>query len=357
MNANHASAKAPAESDPRWAALRSRDPRADGTFFYSVATTGVYCRPSCGARPARPENVAFHDTAAAAERAGFRPCKRCKPDQPPLADRQAATVANMCRLIETSDETPTLEQLAKRARLSVFHAHRLFKKLTGLTPRAYASACRAGRVRSGLRSRRSVTEAIYAAGYGSAARFYEASKATLGMRPAAFRAGGRDAHIRFAVGTCSLGAILVAATDRGVCAILLGDEPGALVKDLQKQFPVAALEGGDRAFEDTVARVVGLVEKPGLGANLPLDIRGTAFQQRVWDALRKVPAGETVTYAELATAIGAPRSARAVAGACAANPLAVAVPCHRVVRSDGNPAGYRWGVERKRELLARETRS
>jgi len=340
--------------DPRWAALRARDASADGTFFYSVKTTGVYCRPSCAARPARPENVAFHATAADAERAGFRACKRCKPDQPPRAERQAQQVAALCRLIERSDQVPTLEELASHAGLSVFHTHRLFKAITGVTPKAYAGAHRASRVRGELRARPTVTEAIYGAGYSSSARFYESSNAVLGMTPSKYRAGGSDLEIRFAIGECSLGAILVAATARGVCAILLGDDPEALSHDLEQRFPRARLVGADAAFEQLVAQVVGLVEQPRIGTRLPLDIRGTAFQQRVWKALRRIPAGKTASYAQIATRIGSPRSVRAVAQACAANALAVAIPCHRVVRTDGDLSGYRWGIERKRALLDRE---
>jgi AraC family transcriptional regulator of adaptative response/methylated-DNA-[protein]-cysteine methyltransferase len=342
--------------DARWAALRARDRAADGTFVYSVATTGVYCRPSCAARPARPENVAFHATPADAERAGFRACKRCKPDQAPLAERQAAQVAALCRMIEDADQVPTLEQLAGRAGLSAFHTHRMFKAVTGVTPRAYAAAHRARRMRGELARRATVTEAIYGAGYGSSARFYEASNAVLGMTPTAYRAGGTGAEIRFAIGQCSLGAILVAATERGVCAILLGDDPEALAHDLERRFPRARLVGADPAFERLVAQVVGLVEQPGVGAELPLDIRGTAFQQRVWKALRRIPAGRTASYRDIARRIGAPRAVRAVAQACAANAIAVAIPCHRVVRTDGDLSGYRWGVERKRALLDREAR-
>ncbi len=351
MLANHS---APAADAARWAALRARDRAADGTFVYSVKTTGVYCHPSCAARPARPENIAFHDSPAAAARAGFRPCKRCKPDQPPLAERQAAQVAALCRMIETADEVPTLDELAARAGLSAFHTHRLFKAVTGVTPRAYAAAHRARRVRGELATRATVTEAIYGAGYNSSARFYEASNEVLGMTPTAYRAGGRGAEIRFAIGQCTLGAILVAATARGVCAILLGDDPEALVHDLERKFPRAQLVGADPAFERLVAQVVGLVEQPGLGADLPLDIRGTAFQQRVWKALRRIPAGKTASYAEIARRVGAPGSARAVARAIASNSLAVAIPCHRVIRTDGDLSGYRWGVERKRALLDRE---
>lgn len=342
--------------DARWAAVRARDASADGSFYYSVKTTGVYCRPSCAARPAKPENVAFHATAAAAERAGFRPCKRCKPDQPPLAERQAGQVAALCRLIESSEQVPTLEELASHAGLSAFHTHRMFKAVTGVTPKAYAAAHRAHRVRGELRTRGTVTEAIYGAGYNSPARFYEQSNAVLGMTPTRYRAGGRDLEIRFAIGACTLGSILVAATPRGVCAILLGDDPQELAHDLERRFPRARLIGADAGFEQLVAQVVGMVEQPRLGTKLPLDIRGTAFQQRVWKALCRIPAGKTASYAAIASRIGAPRAVRAVAQACAANALAVAIPCHRVVRTDGDLSGYRWGVERKRELLDREAR-
>ena len=338
--------------DPRWAAMVARDLAADGRFFYSVKTTGVYCRPSCASRTARPENVAFHATAAAAERAGFRPCKRCKPDQP--AGQQAMRVAELCRLIEGAGQMPSLEALAQHAELSPGHLHRVFKAVTGLTPRAYAAAHRAQRVETALRKGNSVTEAIYGAGYNSSGRFYEQSNAVLGMTPTRYRAGGVDTAIRFAIGQCSLGAILVAASARGICAILMGDEPDALARDLQDRFPRAELLGGDADFERWVAQVVGFVEQPKLGLDLPLDVRGTAFQQRVWQALQKIPAGTTVTYTEIAQRIGAPNSVRAVAGACAANALAVAIPCHRVVRTDGGVSGYRWGVERKRALLDRE---
>ncbi|HVR71074.1 MAG TPA: bifunctional DNA-binding transcriptional regulator/O6-methylguanine-DNA methyltransferase Ada [Vicinamibacteria bacterium] len=341
-------------NDPRWAAVAARDRGADGTFYYSVRTTGVYCRPSCGARRPNPRNVRFHRTAAEAERAGFRPCRRCRPDEPPLARRQAALVAESCRTIEAAEATPSLAVLARRAGLSAHHFHRLFKRVTGLTPRGYAAAHRARRIREGLRRSATVTDAIYEAGFASGGRFYERSEQMLGMTPTEYRQGGARAEIRFAVGECSLGSILVATSTRGVCAILLGDDPEALVRDLQDRFPRATLLGGDGAFETTVARVVGFVESPGLGLDLPLDIRGTAFQQRVWQALRAVPAGSTVSYSDLAARIGSPRRARAVAQACAANALAVAIPCHRVVRRDGALAGYRWGVERKRMLLDRE---
>lgn len=344
------------ERDPRWAAVLARDPVADGRFWYSVRTTGVYCRPSCASRHARPENVRFHASAEAAERAGFRPCRRCRPDQVSATARQAVLVADACRWIESAEQTPDLAALAARAGLSRFHFHRVFKAATGLTPRAYAAAHRAHRLRCQLARGESVTTAAYDAGYNSSGRFYAHADAVLGMRPRDYRDGGANTEIRFAVGECSLGAILVAASERGICAILIDDDPEALVHELEDMFPNARLVGGDADFEGQVAQVVGLVEAPGTGMDLPLDVRGTAFQQRVWQALRAIPPGRTVSYAELAARIGAPKASRAVAGACASNRLAVAIPCHRVVRSDGALSGYRWGVERKRVLLEREAR-
>lgn len=340
--------------DERWAALVRRDRAADGGFYYSVRSTGVYCRPSCAARLARRENVSFHSTCAEAKQAGFRPCKRCRPNAPGLVEQRAAAVANACRLIESADDMPDLDTLAAAAGMSRFHFHRIFKTVTGVTPKAYAVAHRAQRVRDGLSRSGTVTEAIYGAGFNSNGRFYATSADVLGMTPTNFRAGGSGASIRFAVGECSLGSIVVAATDKGVCAILLGDEPDALLRDLQDRFPQARLIGGDKAFEQWVSKVVGLVEAPALGLDLPLDLRGTAFQQRVWQALREIPAGATASYSDIAKRIGAPKAVRAVAQACASNALAVAIPCHRVVRNDGGLSGYRWGVARKRALLERE---
>jgi AraC family transcriptional regulator, regulatory protein of adaptative response / methylated-DNA-[protein]-cysteine methyltransferase len=319
-----------------------------------VRTTGVYCRPSCAARLPRRENVAFHETCAAAERAGFRPCKRCRPNEPALADQQATAVAAACRLIEEAEETPSLAALAQAAGLSRFHFHRVFKAVTGVTPKAYADAHRGKRVRAELTHRGTVTEAIYGAGFNSSGRFYAAAPGVLGMTPTQFRAGGGGSIIRFAVGECSLGAILVAATEKGVCAIELGNDPDELVRGLQDRFPNARFVGGEPAFELLVARVVGFVEAPEQGLDLPLDIRGTAFQQRVWKAIRAIPAGSTATYSEIARRIGKPKAVRAVAHACASNGIALAIPCHRVVRIDGSMAGYRWGVTRKRVLLTRE---
>ena len=355
MNALMKKSESTTESDPRWTAVRTRDAAADGTFWYSVATTGVYCRPSCGSRTPLPRNVRFHVSRADAERAGFRPCKRCKPDQAALSEQHAALVTAACRAIETAETAPSLGDLAQAAGMSPFHFHRVFKVIAGVTPKQYANAQRHQRVRSELRKAARVTDAVYDAGYNSSARFYEKSAAILGMRPRNFRAGGADARIRFAVGACSLGEILVAQSERGICAILLGDDADALTRDLQDRFPNAELIGGDAKFERVVAQVIGFVEAPRNGLDLPLDVRGTAFQQRVWQALRKIPAGKTVSYAEIAERIGAPNSVRAVAGACAANTLAVAIPCHRVIKRDGALSGYRWGVARKQALLARES--
>lgn len=356
----------PLTDDARHAIIGRRDAAFDDRFVYAVATTGVYCRPSCAARAARRENVSFHPSCAAAERAGFRPCRRCRPNEPGRPVREAAMVREACRLMDRAETPPTLAVVAQAAGVSPFHFHRLFRRVTGITPRAYAEARRAARVRAGLGDRPgdgpgdglkaadSVTRAIYAAGFNAPSRFYETAGDRLGMTPGRFRRGGADTAIRFAVVPCALGALLVAATEVGLCAIAFGDDPDTLVRDLRARFPQATLRDGDAGFAALVARVVGVVEAPHLPHDLPLDIRGTAFQQRVWQALRAIPAGHTVSYAGLAAAIGRPAATRAVAGACAANTLAVAVPCHRVVRSDGGLSGYRWGAGRKRALLDRE---
>jgi AraC family transcriptional regulator, regulatory protein of adaptative response / methylated-DNA-[protein]-cysteine methyltransferase len=340
--------------DPRWARIVARDKSADGEFWYSVATTGVYCRPSCSSRGANPKNVAIHDTLAAAKATGFRACRRCNPDGLSAEADNAAIVAKACRMIDEADRTPSLADLAKAVELSPSYFHRLFKSIIGVTPKAYAAARRAARVREGLGKSDTVTEAIYNAGFNSNGRFYATSTDLLGMTPSRYRAGGAQEVLRFAVGQCSLGAILVASTAKGVAAILIGDDPDALARELQDRFPKAHLVGGDADYEKLVTQVVGVVESPHLGVDLPLDIRGTAFQLRVWQALREIPAGTTASYADIAARIGVPKSVRAVAGACAANTLAVVIPCHRVVRHDGALSGYRWGVERKRVLIERE---
>jgi AraC family transcriptional regulator of adaptative response/methylated-DNA-[protein]-cysteine methyltransferase len=342
--------------DERWAAVAAKDARFDGSFVYSVATTGVYCHPSCPARRAKRANVQFHATCIDAESAGFRPCKRCKPDGAPRAVADAAKVTNACRLIEASEELPSLAELAQAAGLSPTHFHRLFKSIIGVTPKAYAVAQRQQRVRDQLAQSVSVTAAIYRAGFNSNGRFYATSTKVLGMTPTEYRKGGSKTTIKFAAGPCSLGDVLVAASEKGVCAVLLGDDADALVRDLQDRFPNADLVGGDQEFERMAACVIAAVEAPGSDLNLPLDIRGTAFQHRVWAALRDIPAGSTRSYADIAKKIGQPKAVRAVAQACGANSLAIIIPCHRVVRNDGSLSGYRWGVERKRALLEKEAK-
>ena len=341
-------------ADPRWARIVARDKLADGQFWYSVSTTGIYCRPSCASRGCNPKNVAIHDTLEAARRTGFRPCKRCKPDGPAAEVLNAEIVTKACRLIEESSTAPSLTDLAGALALSPGHFHRIFKAQTGLTPKDYAAAYRAKRVREALTADGSVTEAIYDAGFNSSGRFYEASKAMLGMTPSSFRKGGAEEEIRFAIGETTFGSILVASSTKGVAAILLGDDPETLARALQDRFPKATLIGADAGYEAIVAKVVGFVEAPKVGLDLPLDVRGTAFQQRVWQALRDIPVGHTVSYTDIAERIGVPSATRAVAGACAANKLAIAIPCHRVVRNDGALSGYAWGVERKRAILDRE---
>lgn len=341
-------------SDPRWRQVLARDSKAEGQFFYAVKTTGVYCRPSCGARHPLPENVDFYLTAEAAEAAGFRACKRCKPNQHSLLAANTAKVEQACRLIEQSETLPTLGELAVHAELSAFHFHRLFKSITGLTPKAYASAHRSQALRQKLDSKMKVTDAIYEAGYGSSSRFYASSTKTLGMKPLEYLKGGADTQIHFALAECSLGSILVAASDKGICAISIGNDPEPLLHELQDRFPSSNLIGGDADFEALVAKVIGFIEAPKIGLELSLDIQGTAFQQRVWQALREIPYGEAATYSDIASKIGMPKAARAVASACAANTLAVAIPCHRVIRQDGSLSGYRWGIERKKALLEKE---
>jgi AraC family transcriptional regulator, regulatory protein of adaptative response / methylated-DNA-[protein]-cysteine methyltransferase len=347
--------KAPTRDEQGWwEAVRRRDPAFDGKIVFAVRTTGVYCRPSCASRPAKRENVAFFSTPAEAEKAGYRACKRCRPDKTAAPDPRIEAVRRACERIDEAEEAPKLAELAANVGLSPHHFHRVFKAATGVTPKAYAAEKRARRAAEKLGVAGTVTEAIYDAGFSSSSRFYETAAARLGMTPGAVRRGGAGQVIRFAVGEASLGAVLVAATDKGVCAIMLGDDPDRLVRELQDRFPRAELAGGEPEFERMVARVVGMVEAPGQRVDLPLDIRGTAFQQRVWAALSAIPSGKTATYREIARAIGQPKAVRAVAQACGANPLAVAIPCHRVVRTDGDLSGYRWGVERKRALIARE---
>lgn len=340
----------------RWAAMRARNPEADGHFFCSVATTGVYCYPSCAARAPNRENVAFFNTRAEAERAGFRPCKRCRSDLPPKAEREAALIAETCRRIEAAEEPPSLDDLAREAGLSPHHFHRLFKRITGVTPKAYAAHHRQRLVQDSLSAGTGVTESLYRSGFNSSGRFYEAAPGMLGMTPTAYRKGGEGEVVQYGIGRCSLGMVLVAATEVGVCAIVLGDDAAALKGELERRFPRAERSEAGRDFNAVIDHIVKLVDDPmrTRTLDLPLDIRGTAFQRKVWERLREIPLGETASYAEIARRAGTPKAVRAVANACGANPLAVAIPCHRVVASGGGIGGYRYGVERKRKLLSRE---
>jgi AraC family transcriptional regulator of adaptative response/methylated-DNA-[protein]-cysteine methyltransferase len=337
-----------------WAALTSRDARADGAFYYSVRTTGVYCRPNCPSRLPRRENVAFYETAAEAEAAGFRPCKRCRPNGGSLAERHVAAIDRACALIRARDSLPTLDELAAAAGISRFHFHRVFKQITGATPREWGKAHRLGRFAARLDAGESVAGAVYGAGFGASSRAYEAAASGLGMTPGARRHGGRGETIRFTTVKTSLGWALVAATARGICMTALGDERNPLEAELRRRFPAALIWPADAALTAWAGEIVRFVTQPDAPPDLPLDIRGTAFQAQVWRALQKIPPGRTTSYSEVAAALGRPQAVRAVARAIASNNLALLVPCHRVVRSDGDLAGYRWGRERKRALIARE---
>ena len=340
--------------DARYEAIRARDPRAEGQFFYSVATTGVYCRPTCAARLALRHNVRFHDTPEQAERAGFRPCKRCRPRELSQAQRHLRLVEQARALLESSEIPVRLSELAANAELSPYHFHRLFRRHVGMTPQQYGAACRLRRFGQAVREEATVTAAIYEAGYSSSSRFYEASSGALGMTPSALRRGGQGLQMRAAIRSCSLGLVLVAATDRGVCLVAFEDRRDVLERELRARFPRATVLPSDAGLDGLAAQMVKLIDGAGVAADIPLDLLGTAFQQKVWRALREVPRGTTVTYSELARRIGAPAAVRAVGTACGANPVAVAVPCHRALRGDGGLGGYRWGLQRKRALLDRE---
>jgi AraC family transcriptional regulator of adaptative response/methylated-DNA-[protein]-cysteine methyltransferase len=340
----------------RWKAVAGRCAEAARAFVCGVRTTGVYCRPNCPSRLPRRENVEFFDTAADAEAAGYRPCKRCRPEQSELGNRRVDAVQRVCRRIETAEEAPRLEQLASEVGLSASRLHRLFKEVCGMTPKQYAAALRARRVQQALADGDSVTRAVYAAGFNASSRFYEKSRRILGMQPTAYAGGGAGEAIAYAATETTLGWLLVAATQVGVCRIELADRPEELEEELRNLFPKATLHKGDAGFCAWVDEIAARVETGGDFADLPLDIRGTAFMHRVWSALKEIPAGATRTYREIAEAIGKPKAARAVANACAKNPVAIAIPCHRVVRGDGSLGGYRGGVARKRKLLDRESK-
>jgi AraC family transcriptional regulator of adaptative response/methylated-DNA-[protein]-cysteine methyltransferase len=339
------------EADPRWAAFVARDPEADGTFWIAVSSTGIYCRPSCSARRPNRENVSFHDTLEAARATGFRPCLRCHPDG---ASPRSRWVAEVCRRIDAAEAPLALDALSRIVGLSPSHLQRAFKAETGLSPRAYAAEVRARRLKDGLDGDTTVTQALYAAGFNSSGRLYDQSDALLGMTPGRYRKGGAGETLRYAIAPCTLGRVLVASTDKGVAAILLGDDDEGPPAELRRRFPGAKLVAGGGDYQAVLDAVVAVVDTPKVGFDLPLDIRGTAFQQRVWQALREIPLGETSTYGEIARRIGAPKAVRAVGAACGRNPVSVVVPCHRVLGGDGALHGYYWGLDRKRRLLGSE---
>jgi AraC family transcriptional regulator of adaptative response/methylated-DNA-[protein]-cysteine methyltransferase len=346
----------PDTPDPEaaWSAVLARDARFDGRFVYAVASTGVYCRPSCPSRRPRRANVRFFAAAEAAEGAGFRPCRRCRPRQGETT-RQAEAVRRACAYLEAHfEENPTLADLSAVVGLSPHHLQRVFKAATGLSPKQYASRLRAARFKAEVQMGESVASATYGAGYGSSSRLYETAGAHLGMTPGAYRRGGRGMRIRFTLAGSPFGRLLIAATGRGICSVTLGDEDAALEAGLRREYPSAEIERDDEGLRDWLAAVLPRLDGPAPARDLPLDLQATSFQWRVWRALQEIPYGETRSYGEIAAALGRPKAVRAVAQACAGNRVALVVPCHRVIRGDGTPGGYRWGAERKQRILGHE---
>lgn len=341
--------------DRRWKALVTRDPLTSDAFFYGVTTTGVFCRPTCSSRIPLRKNVRFFETTLDAEQAGFRPCKRCNPTATTESDAHQDAIIRACAIMDKAENQPSLENLAGAVGLSPYYFQRVFKKMVGITPKQYFQEKRAERIRSALQQKETITDTIYHAGYGSSSRFYTQATETLGMMPSDYKKGGGGLTLSYAIHPFYLGWVLVAATDRGICAIDIGDTAEELDQRLKQRFPNASLTRGEVTFSQWVAEVLSYLESPDRQLNLPLDIQGTAFQRRVWMALRSIPCGSTASYAEVAAQIGKPKAVRAVAHACASNQLAVAIPCHRALRSDGTLGGYRWGLDRKRKLLDRES--
>lgn len=338
----------------RWQTIKSRETTVEQPFFYAVKTTGIFCRPGCASRLPNRDNVEFFASCEEARQAGYRPCRRCRPQGLSAEKRREEIIIHACRVMEGRETPLKLDELAGQCGLSPGYFHRLFKKTVGVTPKEYSAMGQAQRFRLSLKKGRSVTEAIYEAGYSSSGRAYESSQQHLAMTPKNYQRGGAGQTIEYAFGRSFLGLVLVAATGQGVCAIEFGDDRASLARQLQKDFPKATLLEAGPEFAALVDKVIGCIETPETGCTLPLDIQGTAFQQRVWFALRQIPSGSTASYGEIARSIGQPDAARAVAGACAGNRLAVVIPCHRVVCSDGRISGYKWGARRKRLLLDQE---
>lgn len=340
--------------DARWNAVIDNNSSADGSFYYAVITTGVYCRPSCSSRLPNRANVEFFTTYDEAETAGYRACKRCTPTASSKAIEREQKIIHACRIIEKSETSLKLDELATQVNLSPYHFHRLFKKIVGVTPKQYASRNQSRRFQESLKTSPSITDAIYSAGYGSSGGAYDKTQDQLAMKPKVYRKGGAGITITYGLAQCFLGWIIIGATDRGICAIEFGDDPGTLPDQVQISFPNAQLKKADRSFITLIKEVVDFIKSPEDTFQIPLDIQGTAFQQQVWNILRQIKLGETLSYTEVAERIGKPKAARAVASACASNKLAVVIPCHRVISKVGKMSGYRWGTERKKMLLESE---
>ncbi len=343
------------DDERRWQAVTERDATWDGRFVYAVRSTGVYCRPSCSVRSPRRKQVVFFALPEAAEQCGYRPCRRCHPKETTAAHPHVELVRQICRYIEAHLESSlTLRTLSRQAGVSQFHFQRLFKQIAGITPRQYVDACRLGVLKSRLKERRTVTMAMIEAGYGSSSRLYERASSQLGMTPATYRLGGPATSIHYTVADCPLGRLLLAGTARGICAVYLGDSDAQLEAELTSEFPAAMVQREDAELSAWVSAIVNHLRGRQPHLDLPLDVQATAFQWRVWQELRTIPYGSTRSYSDIARAIGRPKAVRAVASACAANPVSIIVPCHRVLREDGNLGGYRWGIERKQKLLDQE---
>jgi AraC family transcriptional regulator of adaptative response/methylated-DNA-[protein]-cysteine methyltransferase len=343
------------EPDIYWQAVETRDARFDGIFLYAVRSTKIYCKPSCPSRRPRRTQVSYFAACADAEAEGFRACRRCLPREPRASDRRVETVLRVCRAIEARGGEPlSLEELGAELKLSPHHLQRTFKNFTGITPRQYAAAHRLKQFKAGIARGRGVTEAMYESGYGSSSRLYEGAARQLGMTPATYRRGGKGMNINYTIADSPLGRLLVATTERGVCSVQFSDRDGELEAALAAEYPAAHVSRGGTELDDSVRAVLLRLDGSSSAPDLPLDLHATSFQLRVWEELRRIPYGETRSYKDVAASLGQPTATRAVAGACAANPVALVTPCHRVVRGDGSLSGYRWGVERKRALLERE---